>query len=78
MNLHGLVDILADYVSRCLPWLAERPMLLALLIAVAPLLLVLAWQAAKKKTRVLTAKEQTRVAEAEYKVSQGEPGRPSG
>jgi hypothetical protein len=85
MSPHALIAALADYTSRDLPWLAARPVVLALLIAGVPILLILlgqAWQGAEKKTRALTTKEQTRVAQTiareEAKVSQREPGRPPG
>jgi hypothetical protein len=40
MNPHVLVATLADYTLGCIPWLAAHPMLLALLIAVGPMLLL--------------------------------------
>lgn len=82
MSSHVLIAILTNYILRYLPGLAARPVLLALLIAVGPILLALSWQAAQKKARALTAKEQARVAKIivreEYKVVPGEPSRPPG
>ncbi len=75
-----VIASLADYASTRLPWLAARPALLALLIAVGPILLALSWQEAQKKIRALTTKEQTRVSSAiareDAKGSLGEPGKP--
>jgi len=86
MNPHALIAILANYTLRHLPWLAARPVLLALLIAVGPILLSIlgqSWQEAQKKTRTLTTKEQIPVAgtivrepeATNWKVSQGDSGR---